>query len=94
MFAIVPSGGHTVIEETTVGGIEDSVRVYLRQMGAVPLLTPAREVELARRMEQAREQVILAVLGTDTGRRGLQELAIALDEEGDRRRLRRRSHRP
>jgi RNA polymerase primary sigma factor len=67
-----------VIEETTVGGIEDSVRVYLRQMGAVPLLTPAREVELARRMEQAREQVILAVLGTETGRRGLQELAVRL----------------
>jgi RNA polymerase primary sigma factor len=67
-----------VIEETTVGGIEDSVRVYLRQMGAVPLLTPAREVELARRMEQAREQVILAVLGTDTGRRGLQEISARL----------------
>jgi RNA polymerase primary sigma factor len=70
-----------VIEETTVGGIEDSVRVYLRQMGAVPLLTPAREVELARRMEQAREQVILAVLGTDTGRRGLQELAARLTKK-------------
>jgi RNA polymerase sigma factor RpoD-like protein len=70
-----------VIEETTVGGIEDSVRVYLRQMGAVPLLTPAREVELARRMEQAREQVILAVLGTDTGRRGLQELATRLTKK-------------
>ena len=70
-----------MIEETTVGGIEDSVRVYLRQMGAVPLLTPAREVELARRMEQAREQVILAVLGTDTGRRGVQELAARLTKK-------------
>jgi RNA polymerase primary sigma factor len=70
-----------VIEETTVGGIEDSVRVYLRQMGAVPLLTPAREVELARRMEQAREQVILAVLGTETGRRGLQELTVRLNKK-------------
>jgi RNA polymerase primary sigma factor len=76
-----PSGVIPVIEETTVGGIEDSVRVYLRQMGAVPLLTPAREVELARRMEQAREQVILAVLGTDTGRRGLQELASRLTKK-------------
>ena len=55
--------------------------MYLRQMGAVPLLTPAREVELARRMEQAREQVILAVLGTDTGRRGLQELAVRLSKK-------------
>jgi RNA polymerase primary sigma factor len=70
-----------VIEETTVGGIEDSVRVYLRQMGAVPLLTPAREVELARRMEQAREQVILAVLGTETGRRGLQEISTRLSKK-------------
>ena len=70
-----------MIEETTVGGIEDSVRVYLRQMGAVPLLTPAREVELARRMEQAREQVILAVLGTDTGRRGLQEISARLSKK-------------
>ena len=63
-----------MIEETSVPGIEDSVRVYLRQMGKVPLLTPAREVELARRIESGREQVILAVLGTEAGRTGLREL--------------------
>ncbi len=64
-----------MIEETASGGIEDSVRVYLRQMGQVPLLTPQREVELARRIEQGREQVILAVLGTEPGRAGLREIA-------------------
>jgi RNA polymerase primary sigma factor len=64
-----------VIEETSVAGIEDSVRVYLRQMGQVPLLTPQKEVDLARRIEAGREQVILAVLGTDLGRSGLRELA-------------------
>jgi len=64
-----------VIEETASPGIEDSVRVYLRQMGQVPLLTPQREVELARRIEQGREQVILAVLGTEAGRAGLREVA-------------------
>ena len=64
-----------VIEETSVGGIEDSVRVYLRQMGAVPLLTPAREVELARRIEEGREEVILSVLGTEIGRVGFRTLA-------------------
>jgi RNA polymerase sigma factor RpoD-like protein len=64
-----------VIEETASAGIEDSVRVYLRQMGQVPLLTPQREVELARRIEQGREQVILAVLGTEPGRAGLREIA-------------------
>ena len=63
-----------MIEETSAPGIEDSVRVYLRQMGQVPLLTPQREVELARRIEVGREQVILAVLGTDAGRAGLKDL--------------------
>src|SRR4029453_4519754 len=47
-----------VIEETTVGGIEDSVRVYRGQMGGGPLLTPAREVDLARGMDKPGEQVI------------------------------------
>ena len=63
-----------MIEETSVPGIEDSVRVYLRQMGKVPLLTPQREVELARRIEVGREQVILSVLGTEAGRSALREL--------------------
>jgi RNA polymerase sigma factor RpoD-like protein len=52
--------------------------VYLRQMGKVPLLTPQREVELARRIEVGREQVILAVLGTEAGRSGLRELGSQL----------------
>jgi RNA polymerase primary sigma factor len=64
-----------VIEETSVPGVEDSVRVYLRQMGRVPLLTAQREVELARRIEMGRETVILAVLGTEHGRGGLRDLA-------------------
>ena len=63
-----------MIEETSAPGIEDSVRVYLRQMGQVPLLTPQREVELARRIEVGREQVILAVLGTDAGRAGFKDV--------------------
>jgi len=67
-----------VIEETSAPGIEDSVRVYLRQMGQVPLLTPQREVELARRIEVGREQVIVAVLTTDVGRAGLKELGARL----------------
>ena len=35
---------------------EDPVRVYLREMGAVPLLKREREVELARRMERGNLQ--------------------------------------
>ena len=63
-----------MIEETSAPGIEDSVRVYLRQMGQVALLTPQREVELARRIEVGREQVILAVLGTEAGRAGFKDV--------------------
>jgi RNA polymerase sigma factor RpoD-like protein len=70
-----------VIEETSVSGIEDSVRVYLRQMGAVPLLTPAREVELAKRIETGREEVILSVLGTDIGRAGFRTLAAQVGKD-------------
>ena len=33
---------------------DDPVRVYLREMGAVPLLTREGEVDLARRMERRR----------------------------------------
>ena len=47
-------------------------------MGQVPLLTPEREVEIARRIEAGREAVILAVLGTETGRHGLHELGARL----------------
>ncbi len=35
---------------------EDSVRRYLREIGTVPLLTRAQEVELARRMERGRNR--------------------------------------
>ena len=33
---------------------DDSVRRYLREIGSVPLLTRAQEVELAQRMERGR----------------------------------------
>src|ERR1700752_1913323 len=72
----LPRAGVTgVIEETSVSGVEDSVRVYLRQMGRVPLLSAQREVELARRIETGREAVILAVLGRAGGPPGLADLA-------------------
>ncbi|HET7342513.1 MAG TPA: sigma-70 family RNA polymerase sigma factor [Methylomirabilota bacterium] len=70
-----------MIEETSVGGIEDSVRVYLRQMGQVPLLTAEREVELARRIERGREEVILSVLGTEVGRLGFRQLGVHVGRE-------------
>ncbi len=40
------------IEATVVEGIDDPVKVYLKEIGRVPLLTPDEEIELAVRMEQ------------------------------------------
>ena len=36
--------------------IDDSVKIYLRDIGKVPLLKPEEEIELAKRMEQGDEQ--------------------------------------
>ena len=40
---------------------DDPVRVYLREMGAVPLLTRKGEIDLARRMERGKHQVYRAL---------------------------------
>ena len=39
----------------------DPVRVYLREMGAVPLLTRQREVDLCRRMERGKNRMLRAI---------------------------------
>src|SRR5215210_3851250 len=76
---------------------DDPVRVYLREMGAVPLLTREGEVDLARRMERGKLRmqkaisrsalVQLVVLDlADQLRRGAEELDNVVDlgdvEEG------------
>ena len=40
---------------------DDPVRVYLREMGAVPLLTREGEVNLARRMERGKLRMLKAI---------------------------------
>ena len=40
---------------------DDPVRIYLREMGAIPLLTRQREVDLARRMERGKDRMLRAI---------------------------------
>ena len=48
-------------EQEDVVYTDDPVRVYLREMGAVPLLTRAGEVDLARRMERGQSRAWKAI---------------------------------
>src|SRR6187455_2505481 len=73
----------------------DPVRMYLREMGTVPLLTREGEVEIARRIERGRLAVIKSISRTPlvakkvielgdqlhAGERTIRELVIFNDEE-------------
>ena len=73
----------------------DPVRMYLRQMATVPLLTREREVEIAKRIERGKLSIIKAVSRTPTiakavvrmgeqlasGDRPIRELVIFRDDE-------------
>jgi RNA polymerase primary sigma factor len=56
----------------------DPLRMYLRKMGTVPLLTREGEVELARRMEKAEVKMAEAMLSTPAGVDELVELGVRI----------------
>ena len=41
---------------------DDPVRIYLREMGAVPLLTRKGEVEIAKKIDKGREKTLKVLL--------------------------------
>src|SRR5438046_9573659 len=84
--------------ERTTGALDktnDPVRMYLREMGTVPLLTREGEVEIARRIERGKLAVIKSISRTPlvakrviefgdnlhAGERTIRELVIFNDEE-------------
>jgi RNA polymerase primary sigma factor len=72
-------------EDTTLQ--RDPVRVYLREMGRVSLLTREGEVEIAQRIESATNDAQFAVLGNAWGIQAILELgdSFKADEIGLRR---------
>lgn len=54
-------------EETVLGKSTDPVRMYLRKMGSVSLLTREGEVEIARRIEEGERQVLEVVIRSNIG---------------------------
>lgn len=55
----------TELVETDVGRIDDPVRMYLTQMGEIPLLTRDQEISLARKIELTRMAFRRKVLESD-----------------------------
>ncbi|MEJ2720264.1 MAG: RNA polymerase sigma factor RpoD [bacterium] len=68
----------------TVIRYDDPVRMYLREMGKVPLLDREGEVELAKRIEEGQLMIARAVFSLDTPIRELQRMAEMV-EAGDLR---------
>ena len=49
-----------------ISTVNDPVRMYLRQMGTVPLLTREGEVKIAKRIERGKRSIIKAISRTPT----------------------------
>ncbi len=70
------------LEEDSGGRVTDPVKMYLREMGMVCLLTREGEVEIAKRIERGEEEVIDAIIATPIGVRAILNLRekIALEK--------------
>jgi RNA polymerase primary sigma factor len=64
--------------QPTVDSSGDPMRIYMRKMGAVPLLTGELEVVVAKRIEGGERRVLEAVVGTNVAIEALVELGQML----------------
>jgi RNA polymerase primary sigma factor len=67
-----------VAEAEDVKG-NDPVRLYLRKMGSVSLLTREGEVEIARRIEKGEREIVRAILLSPLGTYEIIQLGVRLD---------------
>ena len=94
------------IQPTLLEKTSDPVRMYLREMGTVPLLTKEGEVEIAKRIERGKQKVLKVISRTPTmastiirlgdqlkdGQRTIRELIVFNEDEVTDARLKVRGH--
>src|SRR5689334_18630571 len=74
-----PSAAAKVLPQQPVR-YDDPVRMYLREMGRVPLLTREGEVEIARRIEAGERQVVAALFRAEPPQKDIRGLLKRLKE--------------
>ena len=85
------------VEDDTDNKVSDPVRMYLRRMSSVPLLTREGEVEIAKRIEEGEREILHVIIGArvaleeiisvshslKAGKVHLREVVRDYDEESD-----------
>ncbi|MBT7955474.1 MAG: RNA polymerase sigma factor RpoD, partial [Rhodospirillaceae bacterium] len=69
------------VSESDVGRSDDPVRMYLREMGSVELLSREGEIAIAKRIEAGREMMIGGIVESPMTIRALLQWRKDLDEE-------------
>ena len=69
------------VDENEIGRSDDPVRMYLREMGSVELLSREGEIAIAKRIEAGREMMIGGIVDSPMTIRALLQWRDALDEE-------------
>ena len=90
-----PEEEESLIEKDLFGKVNDPVRMYLKEMGSVSLLSREEEVEIAKRIEEGEKEILQVVLSSpliiqeilalktllESGHASIRDILDDLDEE-------------
>ncbi len=68
-------------EDTDFGSVTDPVKMYLREMGMVTLLSREGEVEIAKKIEAGEQEILKSLLETTLGVEALIDLGEDIEKE-------------
>ena len=66
------------VDDSNLGRTDDPVRMYLREMGSIPLLSRDGEIKIAKRIEEGQMEVIQAAISTSVALKDVIDFGDAL----------------